>query len=98
MFEPVTLAVGGRGRLTATAQSSELGVAVRLDDAKRPDWWAEVRLPWAALRELLRQVERCQQAALADAPACCDSAPDAGGGCAVCGVIGPAGDGPRPAA
>jgi hypothetical protein len=98
MFEPMMLAVSGRGRLTAQAQSSELGVSVRLDDAKRPDWWAEVRLPWATLRELLRQVDLCQQSALADAPGSCEFCPDSGGGCAVCGVIGPAGDGPRPAA
>jgi hypothetical protein len=97
MFEPMTLAVSGRGKLTSQAQSSELGVAARLDDPRRPEFWAEVQLPWSVLRELLRQVERCQEAALADAPACCDSAPDAGG-CAVCGSIGPAGDGPRPAA
>jgi hypothetical protein len=97
MFETMPLAVSGRGRLVAGARSSELGVAVRLDDTRNPEFWAEVRLPWSVLRELLRQVERCQEAALADAPACCDSAPDAGD-CAVCGFIGPASDGPRPAA
>jgi hypothetical protein len=62
MFEPTAVTVAGRGKLVGTAQPDECGVTVRLDDERRPDWWAEVRLTGQQLADLLGQVRLCEEA------------------------------------
>lgn len=45
----LNLSVKGRGQLSARLVCCDGRVYVRLDDAMRPDWWAEVQLDGAAL-------------------------------------------------
>lgn len=52
---PLSLAVQGRGRLTATATAVPYGVLVRLEDDARDEFWAELLLPAPLLEELLRR-------------------------------------------
>lgn len=48
--------INGRGRLTAKATVCE-SVVIRIGDATRPDFWAEIRLSPSDLRQLLLACE-----------------------------------------
>jgi hypothetical protein len=85
MFVPTTLPAHGRGHLTAHAQPDERGVTIRLDDDRRLDWWAEVRLPVSALTALLGQVSQCQLAVALDECGHCEDRPELCGRCDACG-------------
>jgi hypothetical protein len=62
MFEPTTVTVTGRGKLVGVAHPDERGVTVRLDDERRPDWRAQVRLTGQQWADLLGQVRLCEEA------------------------------------
>lgn len=47
------LHISGRGKLTASANTREDGITIRIDDTKNPEFWAEVRLSCEVMRELL---------------------------------------------
>lgn len=58
--EPILLTVSGRGRLVAEATASAAGCTIRVDDDARPEFWAEIRLSAADLRQFLARVEAAQ--------------------------------------
>jgi hypothetical protein len=60
MHEKTVLSVRGRGKLEAYARPDEAGVTVYLDNGRDLEFWADVRLTEAQLRDLLRQVTECQ--------------------------------------
>lgn len=54
-FVPNGMHIVGRGKLFARAQAHRKGrnITIRIEDSLRPDFWAEIRLTPAALREML---------------------------------------------
>ena len=58
MMDNFILECRGRGKLMCSLTVFDTGVRIRLDDANKPEWWAELFLASEDIKDLMMEMER----------------------------------------